>query len=988
MKYPVSAVGRSAIAAARSRLGTRLDAQHESAAPKAGRSAAYILPVYYLFAVELIDTFGPHKREYSMPLSWNEIKDRALGFSKEWEHETSEDAEAKPFWEAFFNVFGVPRRRIASFEVPAKKLDGRDGYIDLLWRGVLLVEHKSRGKNLERAYKQAIDYFPGIKDRDLPQYVLVSDFERFKLYDLDKDETHEFLLKDLHKNARLFGFIAGYQSRSFGKEDPVNIEAAERLGKLHDLLRDEGYAGHTLEVLLVRLLFCLFAEDTGIFERGQFQEYLEQRTSDDGADIGMHLGQLFQVLNTPEPQRQRNLDEQLSAFPYVNGRLYAETLPLAAFNRTMREMLLDCCGLDWSRISPAVFGSLFQSIMDEKARRNLGAHYTTETNILKALQPLFLDSFRAEFLRARKDKKRLQEFHNRLKNTRVLDPACGCGNFLVIAYRELRMIELEVLREIYKHRGTGFLDIRDIVLVDVDQFYGIEIEEFPAQIAQVALWLMDHQMNILISEEFGKYFKRLPLIKSANIKHDNALTLEWRSVIGPGALSYIVGNPPFIGKAFQNEKQKLEVAAIYHDVKGAGVLDYVTCWYRKALDYMSGNTAIHAAFVSTNSITQGEQAGVLWSDLLKRGVKIHFAHRTFQWQSEAKGKAGVHCVIVGFGLHDVEEKWIFDYETPKSEPHAIRANNINPYLVDAPDVLLENRRSGICNAPPIVFGSMPNDGGHLLLSPQEKDDLVAREPRAKKWLRRVYGSDEFINNIERWCLWLVGIPPDELRTMPAVLAHVEAVRQYRLASKRPTTRELAVTPTMFGEIRQPEEGQYLLIPSVSSERRMFIPIGFMPAEVISTNLNLIVPHAALYHFGLLQSTMHMAWVRAVCGRLESRYRYSAGIVYNNYPWPEPNEKQRHVIESAAQSVLDVRANHPKSTLADLYDPLTMPQDLTKAHQTLDRAVDAAYGRSTFASEAERVAFLFVLYLKHTQMQGFDMPTAPGNKTRRKSSKNT
>lgn len=619
----------------------------------------------------------------------------------------------------------------------------------------------------------------------------------------------------------------------------------------------------------------------------------------------------------------------------------------------------------WSRISPAIFGSLFQSIMDTRARRHLGAHYTSEQHILKALQPLFLDRLHQEFQQVRRNPQRLLDFQRQLATVRVLDPACGCGNFLVVAYRELRLLELEVLRELHQARASDFLDVGQIVSVDVDQFYGIELEEFPAQIAQVALWLTDHQMNLRVSEEFGQYFVRLPLVKAPQIVHGNALTVDWRALVKPEALTVIVGNPPFVGKAFQNEAQKADLARLFAGVKGFGVLDYVAGWYRKAADYMADNPAIRTAFVSTNSITQGEQAGVLWPDLFQRGTRINFAHRTFQWTSEARGQAAVHCVIVGFALHDDPAKWLFDYETPKAEPYATQATNINPYLVDAPNVVLENRRSPIGSAPPIVFGSMPNDGGHLLLSADEKEALLAREPKAAVWLRHLLGSEEFINGRERWCLWLVGIRPEELRALPAVLERVEAVRRYRLASTRAATRELAATPTLFGEIRHPGSGQYVLIPRVSSERRAWIPIAILPAEIISTDANLIIPTATLYHFGVLSSTMHMAWVRAVCGRLESRYRYSAGIVYNNFPWPERSGGAG--IETAAQVILDTRARFPNATLADLYDPLTMPPELLKAHRALDRAVDAAYGKSVFPTETERVTFLFEQYQALTSL---------------------
>ncbi len=923
-----------------------------------------------------------------MPLSWNEIRARAVTFSKEFETETSEDAEAKTFWDAFFNVFGITRRRVASFEKPVKKSDGKGGFIDLLWKGVLLVEHKSRGRDLDRAFHQATDYFYGLKDRDLPRYVLVSDFARLRLYDLETDQRQDFALKDLHKNIKQFGFIAGYQAHRFEEhEEAANIKAAEQLGKLHDQLKAAGYDGHPLEVLLVRLLFCLFADDTGILEKNQFNEYLEQRTAEDGSDLGMHLAQLFQILNTPTDKRPRTLDEQLATFAYVNGRLFAEMLPIPTFNSAMRETLLDACSLDWSRISPAIFGSLFQSIMDKEARRNLGAHYTRESNILKALRPLFLDALAAELAVLGNNSKRLLEFQQKLAHIRILDPACGCGNFLVIAYRELRRLELEVLHRLYKSGASSkALDVKGLVFVDVDQFFGIEIEEFPAQIAQVAIWLTDHQMNLQVSEEFGQYFARLPLLKSPNIVNGNALQIAWADIVRPSILSYIVGNPPFVGKAFQNEEQKKDITNIFRGVKGAGVLDYVSCWYRKAAELLQQNENIMVAFVSTNSITQGEQVGILWPELLRNRVRINFAHRTFQWSSEARGRAAVHCVIIGFGVLDRRPKRLFDYETVTAEPHESVVSNINPYLVDAPDVVLENRRVAMCDVPPIVFGSMPNDGGNLLLSAEEKTALLQKAPEAKAWVRRLLGSTEFINGQERWCLWLVGVDPSEVRACAPVAERVQLVRDYRLASDRETTRALAKTPSLFGEIRHPSSGRYLLIPSVSSEKRPFIPIGLLPVSTISTNLNLIVPNGDTYHLGILSSTMHMAWVRSVCGRLKSDYRYSAGVVYNNFPWPEPTESQREKVETAAQALLDARAKFPKSTLADLYDPVSMPPDLIKAHQTLDRAVDSAYGgKRNFKSEAERVAFLFERYQKITSP--LDV-TVPAKQPRRRSKQRT
>ncbi len=821
-----------------------------------------------------------------MPLSWNEIKDRALKFSQDWADEASERAEAKTFWDAFFNVFGVSRKRVATFEQKVKKIDGKDGYIDLLWKGILLIEHKSRGKDLDRAYAQARDYFPGIKDRDLPRYILVSDFARCRLYDLEENAQHEFPLKELYQNVRLFGFIAGYQTTVYQEQDPVNIEAAERMGKLHDKLKEIGYDGHELEVYLVRLLFCLFAEDTSIFERRQFQDLIEQRTSEDGADLAGWLCGLFQVLNTLREKRLKKLDEQLAAFPYVDGALFAELLPHAAFDACMRQLLLDCCALDWSRISPAIFGSLFQSVMDETLRRNLGAHYTTEKNILKLIKPLFLDELRAEFERLKIQPRKLTEFHQRLAKLKFLDPACGCGNFLVIAYRELRELELDVLRVLYKENRTGSLDVSQFnILCDVDQFYGIEIEEFPAQIAQTALWLMDHQMNLRVSEEFGRYFVRLPLQKSATIVHGNALRLDWREIVQPQDLSFILGNPPFGGAKYLSDAQRADMAAVFPDVPSAGLLDFVTAWYRKAADYMAENRFIRAAFVSTNSITQGEQVGVLWPDLFRRGVKIHFSHRTFQWSSEASGKAAVHCVIIGFALHDAGEKRIFDYETPKAEPREVKANRINAYLMDGTEIIISRRERPLCPVPAIGIGNKPIDGGHYLFTTAERDEFLQREPAAATYFRRWLGSDEFLNGYERWCLWLGNCPVEVLRDLPEVHKRVEAVRRYRSASKSAPTRKLAEQPTRFHVENMPDS-DFLVIPGVSSERRDYIPLGFMTPETLCSNLVFIVPHATLYHFGVLSSSMHMAWMRKVCGRLEISYRYSAGIVYNNFPWPD------------------------------------------------------------------------------------------------------
>jgi hypothetical protein len=900
-----------------------------------------------------------------MPLSWNEIKQRAVKFSKDWEDATEESAESQTFLNEFFEVFGISRRRVSTFEKPVKKLDGREGYIDLLWPGKILIEHKSKGKNLEKAKNQAIAYSFGLTEEELPKYILVCDFDRFDLHDLQENTRHEFLLKDLSKNVRLFSFIAGYHKSVTKDEDPVNIAAAERVGKLHDKLKSIGYTGHELEVYLVRLVFCLFADDTNIFNKGIFEEYIKIKTSADGNDLGMHLSHLFHILNSPENRRLKNLDEHLSEFPYVNGKLFDEPLTPAQFDNEMRSILLSCCDLDWGKISPAIFGSLFQAVMNPEERRNLGAHYTSEKNILRVIKPLFLDELYKEFESVKNNTKQLKEFHKKLSNLKFLDPACGCGNFLVITYRELRLLEIEILKVLSKNSQLES-DIKNIIWIDIDQFYGIEIEEWPARISEVAMWLIDHQMNMRVSEEFGEYFVRLPLKKTANIINSNALKMDWEEIIHSDHLAYILGNPPFVGKHLQNAEQKQDIDEIFAGVKGAGVLDYVTCWYIKAAQYIH-DTEIKVAFVSTNSISQGEQVGILWNELFNRyKIKIHFAHRTFRWTNEARGKAAVHVVIIGFANYDTNEKYLFEYDDIKGEPHISRVKNINPYLVEGKDFIISKRREPICKVPEMIKGSMPNDGGYYLFTKDEKQMFLSLEPKAKKYFRLFIGGYEFINNVERWCLWLEDAQPSDIKPLKFIVERINKVKEIRLASRRATTNKDAETPMLFGEIRQPIS-DYLALPEVSSENRKYIPIDSVSKEVIGSNKIYMIPNASKYLFGILNSSMHMSWVRQISGRLKSDYQYSTGIVYNNYPWPEnPTDKQIKLVEEKAQKVLDIREDFPNSSLADLYDPLTMPPALVKAHQELDKAVDLCYRPQSFPNETKRIEFLFELYEKYTQ----------------------
>ena len=900
------------------------------------------------------------------PLAWNEIRARARRFAAKWEGAARERGEAQTFWNEFFEVFDMSRRRVAQFEKEVTKAGNRRGFMDLFWPGMLLVEHKSAGGDLEEAQRQGMGYFSGIADEDLPKYVISCDFARFHLYDAETRVSKRFALADLPDNAELFGFIAGYEKQEFRNEDPVNIRAAELMAGVFDALNEGGYRGDGA-MFLVRALFCLFAEDTGIFERGLFESFIRERTAKDGSDLGSRLAHLFQVLNTPPKERARTTDEFLLKFPYINGDLFGEKMDIPGTDSALREKILHACAFNWSEISPAVFGSLFQHVMNKDERRKMGRHYTTEENILKVTEPLFMEKLRAEFARAKesKSKKRLESFHRRIAALTFLDPACGCGNFLIVAYRELRRLEIAVLRAIYPKGTRAFegLNVGALCRIDVDSFYGMELNDFSRQVAEVALWLTDHQMNREVSREFGDDYRRIPLKKSPHIHCVNALTADWRKIVAPGKVSYILGNPPFVGRKYRSDMQRREMTAVFENAKGIGNLDYVTAWYVKAARYIRG-TDIVCAFVSTNSIAQGEQVAPLWKLLYAEGVRIHFSHRTFAWTSEARGVAHVHVVVVGFACADTAHKAIYEYDTLKSEPQKTDAVNINGYLVDAPDVLIESRLKPLCVAPQMFSGSHPSDDGNLTFSAEEKDDFLRREPAAKKYMRPFLGAKEMINGIERWCLWLEGANPAEIRKMPQVMDRLAAVRRFRESSPRGQTRAMA-GHTGFAENRQPDN-DYLMVPLVSSERRDYVPMTMLPPAVVAYAATLTIPNATHYDFGVLTSAMHMAWLRAVGGRLKSDYRYSASLVYNNFPWPKPTAAQKEKIAECAGKVLITRKKYRDSSLADLYDARAMPTDLLRAHRDLDRAVDRAYRRAAFDSERSRLEFLFAEYQKLLQ----------------------
>jgi hypothetical protein len=920
---------------------------------------------------------APAMRRQFMPLSWNEITERAAQFAENWQTEKREDAEAQSFWNDFFDVFGVRRRTVASFEEKVRNIKGQFGFIDLFWRGKMLAEHKSLGQSLDKAASQAFEYIQCLKDEgrdvEIPRYIVVSDFANIVLYDLEADaeygepETVKFPLRELHKHIHSFAFIPGYKVHHFKKEDDANIRAAELMGDIHDALAANGYGGHDLEQLLVRILFCLFADDTGIFEPNAFTTYLEQGTREDGGDLGSQLGQLFDVLNTPENKRQKNLDELLTGLRYVNGGLFEDKLLVPACNRTIRNTILAATRFDWSRISPAVFGSLFQSVMNPDARRRCGAHYTSELDILKVIRPLFLDELQDEFKKIRNNRKKLQEFHQKLASLTFLDPACGCGNFLVLAYRELRRLEMEVLQAVYK---KDVFDLLNLVQVNVDQFYGIEIIEFPVRIAETALWIMDHQMNVEVTERFGRYFVRLPLQKSPTIFLGNALRIDWNDILPNKKCSYILGNPPYVGKHYRSKEQSADMRIVLPNFSNIGDIDYVISWFFKTAAYIVG-TKIKVAFVATNSITQGEQVAVAWEPLQKQyNLQINFAYRTFPWTSEARGKAHVHCVIIGFCNYDLPKKTIFEIQKQTENKNkenlvTIDADYISPYLLCNSKTLVKKRLKPLGNVPKIRCGNKPSDGGFYIFTDAEKRDFLKEEPDAGRFFRRFTGSQEFINGKMRWCLWLQNISPEELRQLPNVMERIKKVRQFRGSSSAEPTRQASESPTQFFYQSQPN-CDYILIPETSSERRKYIPMGIVSQKIIASNAAFLIPCNDLFLLGILMSCMHMVWAKTVGGRLESRYRYSGSLIYNTFPFPDViKEERKFGIKEIVQKILDFRKSYSNSTLADLYDPLTMPNELLKAHRELDRAVDRCYRSKPFSSDQERLAFLFELYEKLT-----------------------
>ncbi len=915
-----------------------------------------------------------------MRLSWNEMRSRAVAFSEEWKDARYEKGEMQSFYNDFFEIFDIRRRSVSRYEEHVKKLDKSYGFIDLFWPGVLIVEQKSAGRDLQKAKAQAGEYFDALRESQKPRYQLVCDFQNFELLDRDTGEESKFTLADLPQNIEKFGFIMGVEKRTFRDQDPVNIEAAELMGKLHDALTYSKFTGHELEVFLTRLVFCMFADDTGIFEpRDIFLDFLETRTKPDGSDTGALITQLFQVLNTHEDDREKNLDDDLNRFPHVNGALFKDSYKIPAFNKKMREHLIDAAKFNWTNISPAIFGSMFQSVMDADKRRSLGAHYTTEKNILKLIEPLFLEELQKEFatIKARKNKRAtyLKAFHNKLAKLNFFDPACGCGNFLIIAYRELRLLELEVLKLLHEKDlarmkgGATELPIKSLLKLDVDQFYGIEIEEFPARIAETALWMMDHIMNTQASLELGAPFLRIPLEKSPSIACDDALKLDWKSHLLPKNCNYIMGNPPFSGQSYRSPKQREQMRILTNPTGKTGMpLDFVGAWFLKAGDYAQGQK-IPFGFVCTNSLTQGQQVALLWPVLFERyGLEITFAHRTFLWDSEARGKANVHVVIVGLEPRNPARKikQLFSYTNIKGVPEKSQHVSISPYLFDAsglsnPNLVIKRENSPLSDLPKPSIGCQVIDDGFFTFLDDEKKKFIQLEPNSAEFFKPFFNANDFINNTPRWVLYLKNTPPNIIRSMPHVVTRIKKVKAFRLNSKRKATLEAAKRPSEFALDTAPSS-EFLIIPRISSEKREYIPMDYATPPVIpSDSVIYIECEKPLSILSILTSAMHMAWMRTVAGRLKSDYCYSIGVVYNTFPMPLGKDLSK--LERHGQAILDARANHPNTTLADLYDPISMPADLRKAHNDNDRAVDKLYNRAGFTTERERVEHLFALYDK-------------------------
>lgn len=877
----------------------------------------------------------------------------------------TQELDGDEFIYSFLTVFGFPKATISRIRNgnDSRNLAKEAGHVAL--KNKLYFQPTAEKADLNALLDARLSDSAIAKHKI--RFLLVTDFIRFLAWDTLSKELLDIELEELHSNYGFFLPLVGIEKAIISSENPADVKAAEKMGKLFDLIRIQNDLSkpadiHALNVFLTRLLFCLFAEDTGIFAKGQFTSAIQSYTDEDGRDLDFFLDQLFTVLNSePGSAKRQNLPVHLTAFPYVNGGLFASDQPIPAFGKKGRRILLQCGTMDWSEINPDIFGSMFQAVIDVEQRSRLGQHYTSYSNIMKVIRPLFLDSLQAELdkqlqVAASKRAVGLQALLVRMGQIKVFDPACGSGNFLIVAYKELRKIEMAVIKALKEVDPQGFA----MSGLHLSQFYGIEIDDFACEIARLSLWLAEHQLNSLWQQEFGFAPPALPLRESGNIHSGNSLRLDWNQVCprDPEDEVYVIGNPPFLGTLGRSDEQRADMQRVFNGFNALGALDFVACWFWKGAQYIKYSRA-ELALVSTNSICQGEQVATLWPAVFELGINIHFAYPTFEWANNARDKAAVHVVIVGLSSQKKPRNL---YQLLEGHWHCQQVKNISPYLIAAPNIAVLGASKPLMKETLLmVKGNQPTDGGNLLLNRAERDDLIKYEPQAERWLKNVLGADEFLNGRERFCLWLAEATQADLQTMPLVQKRVSAVQQFRLRSTKSSTQKKADTPHLFDENRQPKSGSYILIPSVSSERRTYVPLGFFSYEVISTNLNLIIPNGTLYEFGILSSLLHNDWMRLVAGRLKSDYRYSASVVYNPFPWPDATDVQRQEIERLAEEVLLTRAEFPGRTLAELYDPDKMPTALLAAHQALDRAVDRLYRDRPFKDAADRLSCLLARY---------------------------
>jgi hypothetical protein len=890
-------------------------------------------------------------------------------FAAKWKDTKEEKQYAESFWNDFFRqLCGVEDTQVAGIEYqkPVKNsISGNINYLDVYWKDVALIEHKSSGESLDKAFLQAKGYWRSLPKGYRPKWIILCNFQFFRLVNVDLNRTYDFPLAELADNIYRFeAIISGNLTRIAENEISVDQVAAKLMANLYLELSSHGFDGHETSIFLNRILFLLFGDDTGMWEKNLFVNLVMQ-TKEDGSDVGETLDKLFEVLNTDIPNRNSNISKSLNGFSYVNGGIFSEKISIIDFNKSMRIALVNAANYDWSTINPTIFGALFQLVKDKETRRELGEHYTSEENINKIVFPLFLDDLQDRLDKAWENKKELKKLRQDLTKIKIFDPACGCGNFLVVSYRHLRQLELELIAQLNYLEGK-----QDVLQLDgsmglsitLDQIFGIEIDEWASQVAQMALFLTDHQENLKLEKITGITPNRFPLKTAAKITQGNALRLNWAALLAIDNSTYILGNPPFYGARMQTTEQKEDGRIVWGEIDGVGELDYVTNWYRKSADYIL-KTKTKCAFVSTNSISQGEQPVIIWSVLSPMGIKIDFAHQTFRWDNGASGMAAVHCVVIGFS-HRVNSPMLplWEYSDIKTEPKKILAKNINAYLLDAPDILIAPRKKPLQKETPTMdFGSMPNDGGFLSdISEVEFAEIKMKDPIATKYLKRIIGSRELIHNINRYCLWLVDAPISDLRESPVIRERVAKVKKLREDSKRAATNRLSVTPHLFGEIRQPKSN-YIAIGRVSSENRQYFPIAMMEPEIITNDAVLLVPTSDYSLFAVLISNVAALWFKTVSGRLKSDIRISATISYNNFPFPILSETQRNELELSAKAIFRVRDTFQESSLADLYDPLSMPIELRKVHADNDKLVLAAFGLDKKAPDSEILARLFARY---------------------------